>query len=315
MVSGEFGKFNELLFENNSSNSWKLLQNLFQQFDFIFCELISERLYETESDEFSRYFDIKDSFNYAREFLYCLNKSYGERFDVLTRAFIDGKPIYTIKPIDIAIDKDNSITDGFINIAYENTARDAWSIVHETFHLFNYGTIDVDGKKVVNLTMRLFTELVSILAEKLYIAFAYNRKYINDNEAAILLNDRIDNTHLSLYITKCEQQYLALNKQGVYITPYIIKQIKKQYKSVPYYNDVWKDESRTHDTVHNAVLRGTLSYPVNIGYLIGEYYSNLILDQYENPKELLIELNEMISKPDVKTSDVMGNCLEKRLKH
>ena len=315
MDSGRFGKFNKLLDEHNATSSWVFFQKLLVDYDFIFDELLSERCYQTESDEYSRYFDIAESLEYSREFLYCLSNSLGERFDVLSRSFINGKPIYTFKPVADSYDKENGFTNGFINIAYENTARDGLTIVHETFHLFNYGLMDVDGKKIINLTSRLFTELVSILAEKLYIAYAFNKKYIDTNEVALLFNDRIDNTYLSIYITKCEQLYLELNKKGIYIDPYIIKQIKKEFKGVPYYDDFWKRECKTKDVVTNAVTRGTLTYPINLGYLLGEFYSNLILEHDKNPKELLVELNEIITDPYVRYDDVMEKCLEKRLKH
>ena len=315
MGSGLFGKFNKLLIEDNSSQFGSFIQSILNEYDFVFEELLSQRCYETKDDNYSRYFDINDSLNYSREFLYCLDCSLGERFDCLSRAIVDGKPIYTFKPINESYDKENNFVDGFINIAYENTARDARSIVHETFHLFNYSTIDLDGKRIINLTNRIFTELVSILAEKLYIAFAYSKGYLNDNEAALLLNDRIDNTLLSIYITKCEQQYLELSKKGIYINPYVIEQVMKQYKGVPYYEDFWKAEYETNDVITNAVMRGSLTYPINTGYILGEYYSNFILDNGYNAKEILIELNEIISNPNVRYNDVTEKCLEKRMKH
>ena len=314
METGVFEKFNKLLSENNSSRSWGLLQDILNDNNFIFDSLLNDRCYEIENEEYSRHCDISESFDHAREFLYCLDQTIGERFDLLTRTFIDGKPIYTFKPVEESIDKENSFESGFINISYEETPRDAKNIVHETFHLLNYGTIDLEGRQLINLTTRLFTELVSILAEKLYIAFAYSKQYINENDAALLLNERIDNTYLSIYLTKCEQQYLELNKKGVYIDPNIIEIIYEQYKGVPYYEDFWREENKTHDVVTNAAMRGTLTYPVDLGYVLGEYYSNLIMELDKNPKEVLIELNDLISNPSVKFGDVMYKCLEKRLK-
>ena len=314
MVQRGFDKFNQLLSENNSSMSWAFLQDLLDEYDPIMDILLTEQMCETRSEKYSRYCDINESFEHAREFLYCVDKSLGERFDCLTRCFIDGKPIYTFRPVEDSIDKENSFENGFINISYENTPRDAKNIVHETFHLFNYRNVDANGRKIVNLTTKLFTELVSILAEKLYIAFAYTKNYIDGNDVALLLNERIDNTYLSIHLTKCERQYLELNKRGVYIDHHIIEEIKNQYKGAPIYEDYWIEECKNHTVIENAVIRGKLTYPTNLSYILGEYYSNLIIDLDKNSKEILVELNELITNLNVKYNDVVERCLEKRLK-
>ena len=271
---------------------------------FDYTESLKNLLYENMPSIYARKYKRKmpldESIKKAREFFEYLDPIYALHMDL--RLFNGTFEFESEKDIDESKEDIDELKEDFysasglyedntryIRIVYEETFADVYAIIHEVLHDTNVmippdDEVLTNDERAILSNRETFTELISILgtliAREYFIANGEKEADIDMMHELYALSD------------KCEQLDYAIKMVNLYIEKGFITRYDlfslmegKDKLSCDAIKDYLLDVLREED----------LRIFFNERYLTGFALSYYILNKYDNPSEVLKELNEIIT--------------------
>lgn len=265
--------------------------NLFDYTDSL-KKILYENMPYIYARKYKKKMSVKESIKKAREFFEYLGQDYVEYFDMrLNDGTITFETEDEAKKLGHDVNSASGVDENkkrYIRIIYEENFTDVYTIIHEVLHDTNLIIVDKDevtlDEYYIMENRDTFTELISILGT--LIARNYFKSH-NEKEYDIdVMNE------LYAISIKCDQLDFAVNMVNLFIEKGCIT----RYDLVELMEG--KDEiagDAIKDYIEDITREEDLLIYYNERYLTGFVLALYIINKYDNPEEVLKELNEMIT--------------------
>ncbi len=326
----DFGKLNQIIsnFINDPNNGGYLF--FLPQIVDVAIDIIKKDKLPTISDEYSRNFDINDSFNIISDFLEVLDPQLNNQFFNIINE-VDENNIPKLKFINVnasyyekypeefndsikeeMLNKGSRVEwDGNIFVHLTGSMDDIFTILHEILHYMNLSPIVRldDNNNLLgvteNFTRAFYTETVSIVAEKLLGRYLLSKGLISENDYNIRMNKRLSSTKQDAMVVLIENEYISIKQSNEEISSKILSKRLEEIKADNSLSQVLTEinnQSMIEKATNDILTRKKIQFPIRQRYVIAEKaldsfeYNSTGIEKFRNLHRDVGDINSIFSE-------------------